>query len=278
MAEVRWGVIGAGGIAARRTIPEALAAVPDARFVSAMCKTIDSARRVAARFGLPHSCDREEELLAQDLEAVYIASPQDAHCEQVVQAARAGKHILCEKPIAVSLAEVDRMAAAVADAGVRFMTGFCMRHNVYNLKARELVQAGVLGQMVMGRAQLTCWYPPIPGVWRQDVAQSHGGSLIDMGTHCLDLLEWIMGTTIVEVVGFHDLLVHRYRTRVEDTSWTVELLIPGHRFETSRIRYKDAWGFNLARVRVAHSSEYSQWVPTYGSAHRPDRFGFLIFD
>ena len=67
-------------------------------------------------------------------------------------------------------------------------------------------------------------------------------------------------------------------TRMEGTSWTVELLIPGHRFKTNRIRYNDAWGFNLARVRVAHSSEYSQWVPTYGSAHRPDRFGFLLFE
>jgi predicted dehydrogenase len=83
---------------------------------------------------------------------------------------------------------------------------------------RELVQAGALGKMVMGRAQLTCWYPPIPGAWRQDAAVSHGGALVDMGTHCLDLLEWIMDAPLVEVTGFQDLLVHQYATRIEDTS------------------------------------------------------------
>jgi predicted dehydrogenase len=135
-----------------------------------------------------------------------------------VQAAQAGKHVLCEKPIAITVDEVDQMEAACAKAGVKFMLAWCMRQNVYNKKMREQVQAGALGKLVMGRAQLTCWYPPIPGAWRQDVAISHGGALLDMGTHCLDLLEWLMDSTIVEVTGFTDLLVHKYATRIEDTS------------------------------------------------------------
>jgi len=81
-----------------------------------------------------------------------------------------------------------------------------------------LVQSGRLGKIVMGRAQLTCWYPPIPGAWRQDASISHGGALIDMGTHGLDLLEWIMDSKIVEVTGFQDLLVHNYPTKIEDAS------------------------------------------------------------
>ena len=248
MKRVRWGVIGAGGIAARRTIPEAQAMLPDVEFVSAMCRTRESARRVADRFGMPHYCDCESELLAQDLDAVYIASPQDAHCAQVIQAARAGKHILCEKPIAISLREVDRMEAAVEKAGVKFMLGFCMRNNVYNAKARELAQAGALGQFVMGRAQLTCWYPPIRGAWRQDAAVSHGGALIDMGTHCLDLLEWIMGTRIREVTGFQDRLTHRYRTRIEDASTIVV------RFENGAHGIVDNY-FNLPDAAAQNSLE-----------------------
>ena len=129
--------------------------------------------------------------------------------------------MLCEKPIAITVEEVDQMEAACAKAGVKFMLAWCMRQNVYNKKMRELVQAGALGKMVMGRAQLTCWYPPIPGAWRQDAAISHGGALLDMGTHCLDLLEWIMDSDIVEVTGFQDLLVHKYPTRIEDTSTIV---------------------------------------------------------
>jgi len=221
MKKIRWGVIGAGGIAARRTIPEAKAMLRDVEFVSAMCRTRASAKKVAERFGIPHCCDSEKELLEQDIDAVYIASPQDVHCDQAVRAARAGKHILCEKPMAVTPDEVDLMEAAVRKAGVKFMLGFCMRNNAYNVKARELVRAGALGQMVMGRAQLTCWYPPIATSWRQDAVVSHGGSLIDMGTHCLDLLEWIMGTRIQAVCGFQDMMTHKYRTRIEDASTLV---------------------------------------------------------
>lgn len=219
--KLRWGVIGCGGIAARRTIPEFKSMITSAELVSVMDIDKKRAGEVADQFDVPHSCTTEQELLSQDINVVYIATPQNLHCQQVIQAAEAGKHILCEKPMALSIGEVDRMEQAVTAAGVKFMLGFCMRNNVYNRKARELVQSGALGQMVMGRAELTCWYPPIPGAWRQDVAVSHGGSLIDMGTHCLDLLEWIMGARIVEVAGFQDLLTHEYPTKIEDTSTIV---------------------------------------------------------
>jgi predicted dehydrogenase len=219
--KVRWGVFGCGGIAARRTIPEFKRMVSNAEIVSVMDIDPQRALDVARRFDVRHHCASEDELLARDLDAVYIATPQNAHAEQTVRAAGAGKHILCEKPIAISVAEVDRMEEACRRAGVKFMLAWCMRQNVYNKKARELVRSGALGKMVMGRAQLTCWYPPIPGAWRQDAAISHGGALIDMGTHGLDLLEWIMETRIVEVTGFQDLLVHAYPTRLEDTSTIV---------------------------------------------------------
>jgi predicted dehydrogenase len=215
---IKWGVIGCGGIAARRTIPEFKKMVSNAELVSVMDINPQRAREVAAQFGVPHSCATEAELLAQDVQAVYIATPPNVHCRQTLQAAQAGKHVLCEKPIAISVDEVDRMEAACSKAGVKFMLAWCMRQNVYHKKARELVQSGALGKMVMGRAQLTCWYPPIPGAWRQDVSISHGGVLLDTGTHCLDLLEWIMETSVVEVTGFQDLLVHKYATRIEDTS------------------------------------------------------------
>jgi UDP-N-acetyl-2-amino-2-deoxyglucuronate dehydrogenase len=218
MSKVKWGVIGCGGIAARRTIPEFKKMVSNAELVSVMDISEKRAQEVAQQFDVPHFCTTEEELLSQDLDAVYIATPQNVHCNQAVRAAQAGKHILCEKPIAITVEEVDQIEKACSDNGVKFMLAFCMRQNMYHKKARELVQSGALGQMVMGRAQLTCWYPPIPGAWRQDASISHGGSLIDMGTHCLDLLEWIMDSTIVEVSGFQSLMTHKYPTYIEDAS------------------------------------------------------------
>jgi len=219
--KVKWGVIGCGGIAARRTIPEFKKMVSNAEIVSVMDVDAARAAEVAKEFDVSHSCATEDQLLAQNIDAVYIASPQNFHCRQAVQAAEAGKHILCEKPMAISLDEVDQMEAACKKNNVKFMLAWCMRQNVYNKKARELVQSGSVGKIVMGRAQLTCWYPAIPGAWRQDISQSHGGSLIDMGTHCIDLLEWIMDSRIVEVAGFTDLLVQDYPTPVEDTSTIV---------------------------------------------------------
>ena len=247
---IRWGVIGCGGIAARRTIPEFKRMVSGARLVSVMDVSAERARDVAAKFGIPHFCTTEEELLAQDLDVVYIATPQNVHCRQVIKVAAAGKHILCEKPMAVSSREANEMARAVAKAKVRFMLGFCMRNNVYNLKARELVQAGRLGKPVMGRAQLTCWYPPIPGAWRQDAAVSHGGSLVDMGTHCLDLLEWIMGSRIVEVTGFQDMLVQKYKTRIEDTSTIVTRFANGaHGIVDNYFNVPDASAQNMLELQ-----------------------------
>ncbi|NLE67020.1 MAG: Gfo/Idh/MocA family oxidoreductase [Lentisphaerae bacterium] len=218
---IKWGVIGCGGIAARRTIPEFKQRVSNAELVSVMDADPARAEAVARQFGIPHWCASEKELLRQPLDAVYIATPLNHHCRQVIAAARAGKHILCEKPMAGTLREADRMDAACRDAGIRFMMGFCMRNNVYHKKARELVQSGALGRMVMGRAELTCWYPPIPGAWRQDIALGRGGALIDMGNHCLDILEWILGSRITEVAGFQDQLVHAYATPVEDTATTL---------------------------------------------------------
>jgi len=218
---IKWGVIGCGGIAARRTIPEFKTMVGNAQLAAVMDIDLKRAQQVAEQFDIPHYCDSETALLAHAIDAVYIATPQNVHARQCVQAAQAGKHILCEKPIAISLDEVDQIEEACVKAGVKFMLGFCMRHNVYHQKARELVQSGKLGQMVMGRAQLTCWYPPIPNAWRQDIVISHGGSLIDMGTHCLDILEWIMNAQITEVAGFQNRMTHAYPTEIEDASTIV---------------------------------------------------------
>lgn len=277
---IRWGVIGCGGIAARRTIPELTRAAENAKLVSVMDANKARAAEVAAQFGVPHHCAEESELLAQDLDAVYIASPPQAHARQTIQAAQAGKHILCEKPMALTLAEADDMAQVCQAAGVCFMLGFCMRQNLYHAKARELVQAGVLGQPVMGRAQLTCWYPPIPGAWRQDQAQSGGGALIDMGTHCLDLLEWIFGSRIIEVAGFQNQLVQRYPTPVEDASTVVARFANGaHGIVDTYYNLPDAAAQNTLELHGTGGSLIAQGTigqepagRMFGISHRQDAY------
>jgi predicted dehydrogenase len=214
---VKWGVIGAGGHADRRFIPEMLKAAPNSELIAVMDVNPDALQRVVGKYQPRFAYDTEDALLANpEVDAVYIATPQNLHCQQVLLAAQRGKHVLCEKPLAVSLQEADKMMDACAKAAVKLGVDYNMRYHAYNLKAKELVGAGKLGTLVMGRGQLTCWYPPIPGAWRQDSRISHGGSLIDMGSHCIDLLEYIMGTQVRAVTGFQSRLVQPYD--VEDAS------------------------------------------------------------
>src|SRR5512140_2104728 len=112
---VKWGVIGSGGIARRRTIPEGIAPARNGKLVAVYNPTAAVNEQVATQFGaLP--ARSVDELLGSDVDAVYIASPPDAHCEQTLACARAGKHVLCEKPLARNVAESELMIDACRKA------------------------------------------------------------------------------------------------------------------------------------------------------------------
>jgi predicted dehydrogenase len=189
---VAWGVIGSGGIALRRTIPEGIVPAAKARLVAVYDVNQEVNRQVAERFGA-RAASNLDELLAAGVEAVYVATPVHAHREQVLACARARKHVLCEKPLGLNVAEAEEMVAACRQAGVLLGTALMMRFHSQHQAALKLIREGRLGRPVYARAQLSCWYPPIPGAWRQDPALGGGGALMDMGGHCLDLLEMFFG-------------------------------------------------------------------------------------
>ena len=221
---VNWGVIGAGGIADRRTIPEGILPARNAKLVAVMDVDAQRAEAVAAKYGVNKYYTKEEDLLADDeVQAVYIATPVYLHCHQTVIAAEHKKHVLCEKHMAMSIQEAEDMIKTCKSNGVKLGIGFMMRFHAYHRKLKAMIQAGLLGKIVMGRAQLTCWYPDIPGAWRQVPELGGGGSLADMGSHCIDLLEMFIGK-VAELTAFTNTLVHKYPA--EDTA-TVLL-----RFET----------------------------------------------
>jgi predicted dehydrogenase len=187
---VRWGVIGAGGIALRRTIPEGI--VPSRNGTLVAVQDTRGVDEIAARFGViaTHTLD---ELLAQPIDAVYIATPVHLHADQVCAALRAGKHVLCEKPLGLTVAEAGAMHEAARHAKRQLRTGLMMRHHAQHRLAKRMIAAGDLGKPVFARAQLSCWYPPISGSWRQDPKLGGGGALVDLGCHCIDLLAYLFG-------------------------------------------------------------------------------------
>lgn len=190
MKNVRWGVIGAGGIATRRTIPEGLLRAPNATLVAVQNRS--RASEIGAAFGVK-ATDEIDTLLRLPLDAVYIATPVDFHAIHVEQTARAGKHVLCEKPLGLDVDQARQMVEVCRSQGVKFGTGLMMRFHGAHESAREMIATGRLGEVTFARAQLSCWYPPAAGAWRQDPARSGGGALSDLGTHCLDLLEMLAG-------------------------------------------------------------------------------------
>jgi predicted dehydrogenase len=228
---IKWGVIGSGGIARRRTIPEGIRAADNAELV-AVYDSDHSLNAAVARQFQARAVASVADLLGEAIDAVYVASPPAAHGAQVQACAAAGKHVLCEKPLGLTVAEAEAMVAVCRQAGVRLGTAFMMRFQAQHQAALQLLQAGQLGRPVLGRAQLSCWYPPLAGAWRQDPATGGGGSLIDMGAHCLDLLEMFLGRPTA-VSCFLGRTVHGYPS--EDSA------VASLRFENGALGIVDAF-------------------------------------
>lgn len=199
---IKWGVIGCGGIADRRTIPGMMLA-KNAELVAVMDANGEVAEKVREKYNATYAFDNVEDLLAlEEIQAVYIASPVFCHKEQAFAAAKAKKHILLEKPMALTCEESQEIADYCKAQGVKLGIGLMMRFHTYHQEMKKLIADGKLGDIVSMRGQLTCWYPDIPNNWRQDKARSGGGALMDMGIHCIDLLQYISGLTAKEVTGF----------------------------------------------------------------------------
>lgn len=213
MKSVRWAVVGAGGIARRRTIPEGIEPAENAELVAVYAP--ESGGEVAAEFGVEFA-DSEESLYTHPWDALYVASPVNLHLAQVLRAAEAKRHVLCEKPLARTVSEAEQMVQACDKVGVLLGVGFMMRGHPLHEKARDLVQSHSIGQPTYVRAQLSCWYPPIEGAWRQNPTKSGGGALPDLATHCIDLLETILRQRVKSVSCILNNLVHEYA--VEDTA------------------------------------------------------------
>jgi predicted dehydrogenase len=215
MRRLALGVIGAGGIARRKTIPAILKAGNcDLRAVM----DISDIDRIADEFGVPKAyCTIDSLLDDPEIEAVYIASPVFLHHDQVVAAAQRKKHILCEKPFARTVAEAESLVAACRTNKVYLQEGYMMIFHGAHRKIRSMIDSNALGKIVSMRAQLSCWYPPIPDAWRQNPETGGGGALIDMATHLYDLLEYFAGP-IRRVAALTGNLVHPYSAEDSSTS------------------------------------------------------------
>lgn len=216
MKKIRFGVIGAGGIADRRTIPGMLAA-EHAELVAVMEPDPVFAEALRKKHGAAYAFHTVEDILACDeVDAVYIATPVSLHSSQAMCAADHGKHILLEKPIAMTAKEAEQVVSYCESKGVKIAAGFMMRFGSHIMTMKQMVAEGKIGQVVSGYSQFTLWFPDGSGNWRQDKEKAGGGCLMDMGVHCIDLMEYIIGSKVKHVAAMNDTITFRYS--VEDTS------------------------------------------------------------
>jgi predicted dehydrogenase len=205
MEKVRYGILGFGHHAAKRLVP-AFRAAEGAKLQGLWRRDAAKAASDAARFGVPLVFDSPEALCASpSIDAVFIVSPDALHLEHVLLAAKHGKAVLCEKPLAMSAAEAREMLAATEWAGVLFGVAQNMRYNLAIDLMRRWIAEDRIGAPQMAHALFCYQTAESPRVWINDATLALGGPIGDVGIHCIDALCYVLGDTVSSVAT----LAHR---------------------------------------------------------------------
>jgi predicted dehydrogenase len=212
---VGWAVVGCGWVARDYVIP-ALRAARNSRLI-ALCDrdpaALDRAAEGSAK-GLEISVTSDLAAVLADprVHCVYVATPNDQHAPVVTACAAAGRHVLCEKPMATNAADAAAMVAACAQASVTLGTAFDQRFHAAHRHLRNLVSDGALGTVTQIRIFYACWLPPdwTADNWRADLRRAGGGALWDLAPHGIDLAEMLLGRAWIELRGMTQQRVHAY--------------------------------------------------------------------
>jgi 1,5-anhydro-D-fructose reductase (1,5-anhydro-D-mannitol-forming) len=205
-----WAVVGCGWVARDYVIP-ALQDAGNARLVALCDADADALARIPVT-GVNRYSALGSVLADKDVEALYIATPNHLHAAMTEACAAAGKHVLCEKPMATTPHDALRMVSACQRAGVHYATAFDQRHHAAHRRLRTLVREGALGTVTQARIHYACWLPAdwAPDNWRIDPEQAGGGAMIDLAPHGLDLLEVILGDEWQSLCAMTQRRVHGY--------------------------------------------------------------------
>jgi len=220
MNQVRWGIIGCGDVTEKKSGP-AFSKVEGSELVAVMRRNADEAADYARRHGVPRWYDDADALIQDpEVDAVYIATPPSSHADYAKAVAAAGKPVYVEKPMARTVVECDEMISACEAAQVPLFVAYYRRALPHFLQVKQWLEEGAIGEVYA--TQLTFLQAPPRNTtdWRFDPETAGGGLLYDLGSHQLDIIDFLLGP-IVEVEGQARNLAGRYS--VEDTvsaRWT----------------------------------------------------------
>jgi predicted dehydrogenase len=192
MERVRWGVLSTADIGRQKVIP-AIKAARRSEVVAIASRSLENAEAVAAELGIERAYGSYRQLLSDpDIDAVYIPLPNHLHAEWTIAAAREGKHVLCEKPIALSSAEAEAMVATAEEAGVVMREAFMYRFHPTWAAARRLIDGGGIGDLVAVDSWFS-YYNDDPENIR-NILDYGGGALMDIGCYSIHLSRMLMGS------------------------------------------------------------------------------------
>lgn len=203
MSTLGWGVVGLGRFL-EGTMAPAMKAEPTCDLLAAVSRDADRARKFADEFGVPNAYTDYESMLANpEIGAVYIATPNVLHPDQVVAAAQAGKHVFCEKPLAITAAEAAHSVRACDEAGVSLGMNFHNRYLDWVGDLTYMVSSGILGDIEVVEVDVGAG-PRTYDNWRADPAMAGLGSVHNVGVHALDFLRVILGAEPIDVSAHLD--------------------------------------------------------------------------
>lgn len=201
-----WGLIGTGRIAEDRVLP-GINSFAGNKLIGVVSRTQARADDFARRFNAQHAYTNFDDLLKNpEVTVVAIHTPNAQHAEQAIAAARAGKHVFCDKPMATSAADAERIVRECEKAGVTLGVNFHNRQMPCFLETRRIVQSGEIGKVLMAQLEASAGVgaSSVAATWRQDPAQAGLGTSMNVGTHVYDILRFILGSEIVMVSAMFD--------------------------------------------------------------------------
>jgi predicted dehydrogenase len=186
----------------------------------------DKAERIAAQYGVPrgsiYSYENFDEIARNPaIDAVYVALPNSMHAEYTIRAAKAGKHVLCEKPMSTTVAEAEAMIAACKAANVKLMIAYRCHYEPTNLRAIQLIRDGAIGQVQA--IESANGFNISRGEWRLNKKLAGGGPLYDVGIYSINACRYLTGEEPTEISGYASVIDHdgRFDEVEENVSWTM---------------------------------------------------------
>ena len=214
--KLRFGIVGLGSVGP--THAGAIKRIEDAELVAVADLIVDRAKAVADQVGVERVYKSDEELIADgDIDVVCYATPSGMHAEHAIRAMRAGKHVIVEKPMEITLDACDRMIAVQRETGKKLSVISQHRFDAASMMVKDAIDSGKLGKIILASASVKWWRKQEyydSGDWRGTWALDGGGSLINQGVHTVDVLQWLVGG--VSSVFGHTLTGAHERIEVED--------------------------------------------------------------